>query len=278
MKNSIRVIFFIVSLLAYVDANAISEHGEVVFSFDEKNPNQIYIIGSSHQDTLIMVNGSNTARAQMEIYWIGEWLIKNQGVQLILPESFSEKESLDEKDDSSGIAPNVALDAKSLAEKLGSEVYYFNAEMLLIESFGVVSRQVEDIDLLDSIIELIKLREKYSKDSIEAYYIMAELYYLQERRTATMLQKIPDIVQFEYGKGQIRNKKAIFTIGINHIPIIVSYLSRKKMEIAAPIFTQHADYLSGVKLLEQNFGVTIIIPRSLMDVKELVMLTNAAQD
>lgn len=273
-----KILFFIVSLLAYVDANAISEHGEVIFSFDEKNPNQVYVIGLNHPDTLTMANGNNTVRAQMEIYWIGEWLIKNQDVQLILPESFFEKEASDEKDDFNGIVPSVALDAESLAEKLGSEVYYFNAEMLLIESFGVISRQVEDSDLRDSIIELIKLREKYSKDSVEAYYIMTDLCYLQERRTATMLQKIPDVVQFEYGKGRIRNQKAIFTIGINHIPIIVSYLSRKKMEIAAPAFTQHTDYLSGIKLLEQDFGVTIIIPRSLMDVKELVMLTGAAQD
>lgn len=283
-----KILFFIFSLITIVlnhfanaEQNVLTippERGEVIFNCNGKSSNQIYIIGSSHPDTLTMANGNNTVRAQMEIYWIGEWLIENKDVQLILPESFFEKEAADEKNDLSGIAPNVALDAKTLAEKLGSGVHYLNAEMLLIYSFGVISRQVEDRDLRDSIIELIKLREGYGKDSTEAYYIMADLYYLQERRTATMLQKIPDIVQLEYGKGRIRNQKAIFTIGINHIPIIVSYLNRKKMEIAAPAFTQHTDYLSGVKLLEQDFGVTIIIPRSLMDVQELVALTKAAQN
>ena len=64
------------------------ERGEVVFSSNERSPNQIYIIGMSHRDTLTRANGSNTVKSQIEAYRIGEWLIQNKGLELLLPEGF----------------------------------------------------------------------------------------------------------------------------------------------------------------------------------------------
>lgn len=254
------------------------EHGEVVFSCNERSPNQIYIIGMSHRDTFTGANGSNTVRSQIEVYRIGEWLIQNRGLELLLPEGFFLKEASDEKGNliktaASDNGKRVSFDIKTLEEKLENDNSYINAEMLLMESHSIESQQVEDIDLYNAVREKISLLEKFGNDTYESLFIKSGLDYLQERRTAAMLQKIPEVIEGEYREGRIKNKKAIFTIGMSHISEIIKYLKQNKIEIYSPAFTPYDDYLSGVNLLENDFGVTIIIPRILADNRELLKLT-----
>jgi hypothetical protein len=232
----------------------------------------------SHRDTLTRANGSNTVKSQIEVYRIGEWLIQNRGLELLLPEGFFLEEVLDEKEniikaDASENGKRVSFDTKTLEEKLGKDNAYINAEMLLMESHSIKSRQVEDMNLYKEVREKINLLEKFGNDTYESLFIKSGLDYLQERRTAAMLQKIPEVIDSEYSEGRIKNKKAIFTIGMSHISGIIKYLKQNKIEIHSPAFTPYNDYLSGVKLLEKNFGVTIIIPRTLADNRELLKLT-----
>ena len=255
-----------------------SERGEVVFSCNQKSPNQIYIIGMGHRDTLTHANSSNTVKSQIEVYRIGEWLIQKEGLELLLPEGFFSKEALVEKEDliSTAASENgtrVSFDTKTLEEKLGQENVYINAEMLLMESHSIKSRQIEDINLYNAARENINLLEKYGDDTYESLFIKSGLDYLQERRSAAMLQKIPELIDSEYRAGRIKNKKAILTIGMSHLSGIIKYLKQNRIEIYSPAFTSYDDYLSGVKLLENNFGVTIIIPRTLADNRELLKLT-----
>lgn len=263
----------------FPDAPALpSERGEVVFSCNERSPNQIYIIGMSHRDTLTHANGSNTVKSQIEIYRIGEWLIQKEGLELLLPEGFFSKEASDKKEDLIKTAASengirVSFDTKTLEEKLGKEDAYINAEMLLMESHSIKSQQVEDINLYNAAREKINLLEKFGNDTYESLFIKSGLDYLQERRSAAMLQKIPEVIDSEYRAGRIKNKKAIFTIGMSHISGIIKYLKQNRIEIYSPAFTSYDDYLSGVKLLENDFGVTIIIPRTLADNRELLKLT-----
>jgi hypothetical protein len=253
------------------------ERGEVVFSCNERSPNQIYIIGMSHGDTLTHANGSDTVKSQIEVYRIGEWLIQKEGLELLLPEGFFSKEVSDDTEDlikpaASENGTRISFDTKTLEEKLGKEDAYINAEMLLMESHSIKSQQVEDINLYNAAREKIKLLEKYGNDTYESFFIKSGLDYLQERRSAAMLQKIPEVIESKYRAGRIKNKKAIFTIGMSHISGIIKYLKQNSIEIYSPAFTSYDDYLSGVKLLENNFGITIIIPRTLADNRELLKL------
>jgi len=50
---------------------------------------------------------------------------------------------------------------KTLEEKLENDNSYINAEMLLMESHGIKSQQVEDKDLYNAVREKISLLEKY---------------------------------------------------------------------------------------------------------------------
>ncbi len=254
------------------------ERGEVVFSCNERSPNQIYIIGIGHRDTLTHANGSDTLKSQIEVYRIGEWLIQNRGLELLLPEGFFSKEASDEREDLVKTAASVngkiaSFDTKTLEEKLGQENVYINAEMLLMESHSIKSQQVEDLNLYNAAREKINLLEKFGDDTYESLFIKSGLDYLQERRAAAMLQKIPELIDSEYRAGRIKNKKAIFTIGMSHLSGIIKYLKQNRIEIDSPAFTPYDDYLSGVNLLEKDFGVTIIIPRTLADNRELLKLT-----
>jgi len=263
----------------FPDAPALpSERGQVVFSCNERSPNQIYIIGMGHRDTLTRASGSDTLKSQIEVYRIGEWLIQKEGLELLLPEGFFSKEASDEKEDliktaASEKGTREPFDTKTLEEKLGQENIYINAEMLLMESHSIKSQQVEDMNLYNAAREKINLLEKYGDDTFESLFIKSGLDYLQERRSAAMLQKIPEVIDSEYRAGRIKNKKAIFTIGMSHLSGIIKYLKQNRIEIYSPAFTQYDDYLSGVKLLENDFGVTIIIPRTLADNRELLRLT-----
>src|SRR4030042_3543753 len=70
-----------------------AEYGDIIYRFNEKSPNQVFVIGISHRDALTCLNGDNTSRVQAEIYKIGDWLIHHQGVELVLPEGFFKSSS-----------------------------------------------------------------------------------------------------------------------------------------------------------------------------------------
>lgn len=251
------------------------EQGEVVFSCNQKSPSQLYIIGVGHRDTLTRANGNDTVNSQMEVYRIGEWLIQQEGLELLLLEGFFFSEAVDEKKDSSKIAASAAPGTKSLVEKLENDAEV-NAGMLLIENYRLDKHQVEDWDLYDDVRNKVRMLAKYRDDDFEYLYMKASLDYLQERRTAAMLQKMPDLIDSEHRAGRIKNKKAIFTVGISHISGIIKHLKQQRIEIYSPAFTSYEDYVSGIKLLEKDFGVTIIIPKTLANNKELLRLFRLA--
>lgn len=256
-----------------------AEYGEIIYRFNEKSPNQIFIIGISHRDSLTCLNGENTSRVQAEVYKIGDWLIHHQGLELLLPEGFfvsktgkigKEKSEVPER---RGDCTEL-LDLKVLEEKLSDNKTYVNAEMLLKENHPLRLRQVEDKGFYDAVrnglLKLVNCREDDSRYSA----LKTELDYLQEKRTAAMLQKIPELVEVEFRQGNIKSRKAIFTIGTSHLHKIIRYLNENRIKIDGPLFasTRSEDYIAELNLLKENFGVSIIIPRTLAaDQKTLEM-------
>jgi hypothetical protein len=246
------------------------EYGEVIYQINEKSPNQIFIIGISHRDSLTCLNGENTSRVQAEVYKIGDWLIHHQGLELLLPEGFfAGKTGKIGKENSKTLIKRTEctelIDLKVLEERLSDNKTYVNAEMLLKENHPLRLRQVEDKGLYDavrnSLFKLVNCREDDSRYSA----LKTDLDYLQERRTAAILQKIPEIVEAEFRQGNIKSKKAIFTIGTSHLHKIIRYIneSRIKIDAPSPVSNEHKDYMAELSLLKENFGVSIIIPKTL---------------
>ena len=246
------------------------EYGEVIYYCNEKSPNQLFIIGMSHRDSITRLNGLNTSRVQAEVYKLGEWLIRNRGLELLLPEGFFKKKPQAAKKIFQPANRNdthpAPLDMKILEEKLSDTTSFINAEMLLMKNYHLRTQQVEDPKWYDAVARFIR-KLVASKDSNDYYRVRSELDYLQERRTAAMLQEIPGIIDAEYQQGSIKGKKAFFTIGMSHLCRIIKYLDENKIRIYSPLagLNQNGDYVADLNLLRENFGVSIIIPRTLAD-------------
>ena len=111
----------------------------MIYRSNEKSPNQLFIIGLSHRDSLTRLNGNKTSRVQAEVYKIGDWLIHDQGVELLLPEGFfSKKPARDEEEKvKTALEKSKCVDLsemKAIEERLADNKTYVNAEMLLNEN------------------------------------------------------------------------------------------------------------------------------------------------
>ena len=153
---------------------------------------------------------------------------------------------------------------------------FVNAEMLLKENFPLLLRQVEDRDLYQAVFENIRLVAE-SKGSMEkTFLIRSELDYHQKKRVGTMPQRIPAIVNDEFQQGNIDNKRALFTIGLSHISDIIRYVEDRKITVLSPLFTpaKYDDYIDELKVTKEDFGISVIIPKTLVSDHEVMERNN----
>ena len=266
-----------------------AQYGEIIYRFNEKSPNQIFIIGISHRDALTCLNGANTSKVQAEIYKIGDWLIHNQGLELLLPEGFfkSPLTGVEKKiaKASEKVGSCTSLDTDTLEKRLSDNNVYVNAEMLLKETHPLRLAQIEDKALYDAVMaNIVKLASHHGSPSDDSL-LSAELNYLQEKRSAAMLQKIPEVVDAEFQQGNIKSKRAIFTVGMFHLHEIIRYLNQNRIMIHDRLFVSNStkDYNSELNLSKENFGVSVIIPRTLandqktLEINELDEIVKSCQ-
>jgi len=160
-----------------------------------------------------------------------------------------------------------SLDLKVLEKRLDDSKTFINAEMLLKENYPLCLEQVEDGLLYNVVRGGIQKLVNCGDNSGEYLVVKSELDYLQDRRTAAMLQKVPDIIQGEFNRGNIQDRKAFLTIGLNHISNIIRYLNEKRITISSPPFASIPceDYNAELNLAKENFGVFIVLPRTLLE-------------
>lgn len=248
-----------------------NEYGTVICRYNEKSPTQLYIIGIGHRDTLAGSNAPLTSRIQAEVYKIAEWLVQNQGVELLLPEGFFDqrpRKTLERQVRAVSVpAPPGEMSIEILERTFSGDLASVNAEMLLKENFSLLVEQVEDIDLYQTVYENIRLLVESRGNMERSFLIRSELDYHQKRRVGAMLQKIPEIVNEEFREGRIDNKKAIFTIGLSHISNIIDCLEKGKITVRSPLFTQakYEDYIHELNLTIEDFGISVIVPRALIN-------------
>jgi hypothetical protein len=255
-----------------------AEYGEVIYESSQESPNQLFIIGISHRDFFTLRNGSNTSRVQAEVYRIGDWFVHHQGVELLLPEGFFKngaakiEKPYPKAEFKKGSSREDFSDTKALEERLSEDNTYVNAEMLLKERHQLRTEQVEDKELYDAVSKCIVELVNCETNSSDSLLLKSEADYLQERRTAAMLQKIPEIVDKEFRQGNIKNRKAILTTGLSHVPKIIEYLDSKRIAVYSPlsISKKSEDYVADLNLTKENFAVYIIIPRTLASDKKVL--------
>jgi hypothetical protein len=250
-----------------------AQYGKVIYRTNEQGSGQLFIVGISHRDAEKRLNNHNTAQTQLEIFRIGQWLHRNLELELLLPEGyFKGKKSSSVRGDTAAAGEP---DAELLYARLADDSRYVNAEMLLLEQFGMHAAQVEDRNRYDAVCNCLGELSKMRCTPVQMEAKLDELQYLQEMRTARMLQEIPSAIEAELRAGTIRNRSAMLTIGLNHIQDIIRYLQNNAIAIPPP---EHGENrLEGntaeLDLLRKGYGITVIIPRTLADDRQLLQAT-----
>jgi len=252
-------------------------YGEVIYRYNEKSPLRLFVIGIGHRDAVTRKNGSTTSKVQAEVYMIGDWLIEREGVQLFLPEGFFSEGP--ERAKEIGVVPSGAkalcgepADMETLEAKLADESAFVNAEMLLQAQHPVGLRQVEDSSLYRAAQDCLLGLTQGARGIQETYLLKSRLDYFQERRTAAILQRVPEVIQEEFLQGNIKSRKAVLTIGASHLPSLIRYLNEKRITIYAPLFTsdQNGDYVSDLNLIKEKFAVFVILPKTLAQDRKIL--------
>ncbi len=251
-----------------------AEYGQVIYEYHGERAKRLYIIGLEHRDSLTRLNGASTAKVQAEIFKIGEWLVLNEGLELLLPEGFFSTKTGKGRAGNTRIGqgrPGTPLDMQDLEKRLADNRTYVNAEMLLKGNYGLRTRQIEDKPLYDAVYDSLCRLSANGPASCD----LSEIEYLQERRLAAMLQKIPGIVAEEIQENSIRNRLALFTIGINHVSKIIKYLDAGRIEIPYPSSTANPgkDFKAPLNLSMEQFGVIVVIPKRLAENQEILRMT-----
>lgn len=250
--------------------NIPSQYGEIVYTKPGHGKKHVYIIFQSHRSSLTGLNNSDTVQAQADIYRVQEWIVRNENVQLLLPEGFFSKKSTKSREQSSNANDASfnnekvtvhSLDDESLQKRLRNTKEFVNADKLLYQSSNIRIQQIEDRELYFKVRGF--LSELMEKDSMESDQKKSELVSLQRKRSATLLQRMPEIIEKEYKKGRIQSRKAIFTIGIAHAGDIIGFIKDSNVTLFADGKTtkQHKEEL---KLAAKGYHVTLIMPASLM--------------
>ncbi len=252
-----------------------SEFGQVVFHKEGAGNKHLYIIGQSHRSAASGLNGPNTVRSQADIYRIGEWLIRHAGVELLLPEGFFRRPG------SAGqipfqrasLAEAQAYDYATLEAKFADTSVFINADMLLRSNYQVGLQQVEDREIYQRVGEFMQ-RARNAGNNIDVQAFNRELNFIQEVRTAAMLQNVPQAISGEFSQGNISNQRALFTIGMAHISEIIRFFRQGHIEIPSPALPERTydDYRAALNLLNEGYGVTIILPRTLLEDQEALRM------
>lgn len=243
------------------------DYGEVVYRVNPQAPRQVYIIGQCHRSAVSDRVHSDTVKVQAEIYRIGEWLIREKNVSLLLPEGFFQRTAGKDGRRADEDRLPVELDNNTLEARLGDPRRFVNADLLLNASYDVRLGQVEDEQLYRDIRGL--LRQAGESNS---FSLLARLAVLQDERTAVMLQNIPDIVEESFQAGRIDHRRAMFTIGMAHLGKIIHSLRRGTLRSAVGDPTRKDGAATELKLLERGYGVTVIVPRTLAENEAVLRL------
>jgi len=229
--------------------------GAVVYQVDGDSPRQLYIVATGHRSAVTGAQRAATLQAQVETFRIGEWLIRCRRVGLLLPEGYFGRTP------PAVPSPEAAAldDGATLAERLADPSCLVNAELLLHERYGVALRQVEDPELYRATLALLRTAQE-SADRLDPEFD-ARLAFLQKCRSAALLQGAPQAISIPPDASG-----ALLTIGLSHLDDILEFLDTGTIALPARdgLPTQLGERLPPTPG-SQPFGVTVIIPRSLLD-------------
>jgi hypothetical protein len=198
-------------------------------------------------------------QAQIETFRIGEWLINQNRIELLLPEGFFGEMGRSRAID----ATKSSLDNQTLQDALADTTHFINAELLLHEKYGIGLGQVENRELYRDVRD--RLRSRLKAGAEVSFSLYSELAHLQKLRTAYLLQAAPAVTATAYQQGRIAAPNAMMTIGLSHLKDIISFLETGRIDfgqqtesIASPLQN------TALEPIKKHVGITVVVPRTLM--------------
>ena len=234
--------------------------GTVVYQSRPEATSRVYIIANGHRSAISGANATDTVQAQMETFRIGEWLIKQRRVELLLPEGFFGTMGRSE----APVGNDSVLGNQALKQLLADTSHFINAELLLHDKYGIGLEQVEDRKLYRAVKE--RLQAALGGASNASGALFREIAHLQQLRSAHLLNAAPAVVAAAYHQGRIDTPNAMLTIGLSHMDDIISLLEAGDMDPAGIEEAGRDSSLQAAtqELPRQTVGITIVVPRSLM--------------
>ncbi|PLX88573.1 MAG: hypothetical protein C0619_12335 [Desulfuromonas sp.] len=238
----------------------LDQFGTIVYQTQHAAAARLYIIANGHRSAISGASVAETLQAQVETFRIGEWLINQNRIDVLLPEGFFGVK---------GTANTISrhrepIDNQMLQAALADTSVFVNAELLLHRNYGIGLSQIEDRTLYRQVRDrLLSSRESIS---LLSPGLTDELAYLQKLRTARILQAAPEVIESAYQQGRITAPNAMLTIGLSHLEDIIAFLEAGEINMAA-LNTTDSNYppqLTGLEPFKTRVNVTVIVPNSLI--------------
>lgn len=247
------------------------EYGKVVYTKEGEGRKQVYIIFQAHRSSVTGLNNRATAEAQSDIYRIQEWLVRNEDVQLLLPEGFFRKSARSKSNIKSASAHEAEisvypLEDDDLMRLLSDTSEFVSADKLLYQHSNIRLQQIENRELYFEVYRCLS-GTRWSSDPSAS----TRLGFLQSKRNAHLLQKLPEVIEEEYETGRIGSRKAIFTIGLAHAPDIIRFVEEQRIA-GRFIESGGSGEKHELKLAKNGYHITMIIPRALIAVSDQLAL------
>lgn len=247
--------------------------GRVLISHNKDSARHIYVVAMGHRDADTGGDCADGPEIRAEIFKILEWLILHARVRLILPEGyFGNRES---SKSGARLSATSSPSAGGLTRIFSNPSFRTPPEQLLLKYYSVGLQQVEDPALYRSAGDCIDALAVPSLNPYEQYLIKLELDYFQKRRSAHMLMRTAEIMDQEGDGDLMDTAQGALTIGLSHIPEIVEYAASREIKIfpppGRPGLTE--DYVRTLAWLDRDMGLSIILPRSLLENQALLSAT-----
>ncbi len=247
------------SLLPAAQVSFPEQLGTIVYQTQPEASSRIYIIANGHRSAINGANATDTVQAQIETFRIGEWLIKQNRIELLLPEGFFGAMGRSGAID----ATKSPLDNQTLQDTLADTTHFINAELLLHEQYDIGLEQVENRQLYRDVRD--RLGSQLQAGAAFSFSHDSELAHLQKLRTAYVLQAAPTVTAAAYQQGRIAAPNAMMTIGLSHLKDIISFLEAGKIDFGQQT-EGSASPLRDTDLepIKKHVGITVVVPRTLM--------------
>lgn len=276
-------------------------YGHVVFQIRHDAPNQIYIVGQLHEHPVTEDVNQETIQTQRDIYRIGEQLIKERELELIILEGLSADDSydalnetlrkfgkilqrgnvIDAMKEDSKLERILNTKIKGDASEKERHLLQATAGYWLASTSNLRVAGAEDKDLHRLAVQGTKLvmrtgrlvaqrveEARIGKYRLSQVTIVNPYDHINQLRTAYILHNTPLVIEREDAAKRISRKQAMVVIGVSHIPDCIEFVRDDYLKVPAYPSSTVPPLDQPLGYVQAGYGVTVIMPRTIEQISK----------